>query len=119
VPLQNTVVVTLHTAAAGPTGKGRFYIPTPVVGTLGQDGRMSTGARDAITTAAVGFIQAVNTAANLMDANSKVVVASGGSITKGIPAALRTVTGVSVGRVVDTQRRRRADQLEERVRVAV
>lgn len=114
MPLQIALAVTLHSEAGGPTGRGRVYLPAPVTGALGADGRLSTTVRDGYNTSLKAFLDACNVSLNGTSAGARIVVASGGSVTKGIPPALRPVTRISVGRVLDTQRRRRGKLPEER-----
>lgn len=106
VPPQIALVHSLLTLADGAVGRGRFYLPSPAVGALEANGQITTTSRDAFVTRCKTFLDAVNTSSSNAGFG-RVVVASGGSVTKGIPAALRPVTTVAVGRVLDTQRRRR------------
>jgi hypothetical protein len=64
------------------------------------------------------LVNAVNTTAGTRTAGT-VVIASGGSALKGIAPGLRPVTGVSVGRVVDTMQSRRNALQESRVLVSL
>jgi hypothetical protein len=101
---QIALVVTLETGfARGPAHRGRFYLPLPMI-TPGSDGRIATGSRDPVVTAAAAFL----TALNAVSAGAKVGVYS----RKSGAAAHRIVTSMSVGRVLDTQRRRRNKLVE-------
>lgn len=99
LPLQAALVVSLVTNRPGPTGKGRFFIPMGRKD-LEADGRISTVEQNATAIRAALFVQRVG------DAVGDVVVAS----SKGY---LSPVTAVRVGRVVDTMRSRRRDQVED------
>lgn len=103
-PNQVALVVTLETGySRGPAHRGRFYLPLPMI-TPGSDGRIATGSRDPVVTAATTFL----TALNAVSATAKVGVYSRKD---GAPAH-RIVTAMSVGRVLDTQRRRRNKLVE-------
>ena len=50
------VAVTIRSSTAGPTGRGRFYLPSPTTGTCSATGRLTTAAFNTITGAiANGF----------------------------------------------------------------
>lgn len=117
-PPQIALVATLLTGAAGSTGRGRFFIPSPRMGNLGVDGRLAVADRDAHLANVVAFINACNT--SLTGAGfGRIVVASGGSVQRGVAPSLRPITHVAVGRVLDTQRRRREGLLEEKATTAL
>lgn len=99
MPLQAALVVSLTTGRAGPSGKGRFFLPWPGFNPNTQDKRLSTTDTVTLMNAARAFIVAVNAI------SLPVVVAS----SKGY---LTDVTGLRVGRVPDTLRSRRRDALE-------
>lgn len=105
LPFQVALCISLVTARSGPEGKGRFYLPGPNV-QLETDGRISAAAATSHATSAAAFLGAVDLAiAGSGGASGNPVVAS----SKGF---LSPVTGVRVGRVLDTQRRRRGDLAE-------
>ncbi len=101
---QVTLVVSLLTGfSRGAAHRGRFYMPLPST-VVQADGRIATGDRDVVKTSATTFIAALNA----IDAGFKVAVMS-----RKVGAAIgRNVTGVEVGRVLDTQRRRRNKLVE-------
>ena len=101
LPLQNALAVSLVTARAGATGKGRFFLPVNQQA-LGSDGRLLAAARDQYLTSCQSFLNAVNAASGW----GRVVVSS----SKGYESL---VTGVRIGRVVDTMRSRRRSLAEE------
>lgn len=121
VPLQIALAVSLHSNYDGPTGRGRFYVPTPGIAVQADGTYADTTAANAAS-AMKGFVDAINAAVaggggtwGAPDSPiGRVCVASGGSIVKGLAPALHPVTRVSVGEVPDTQRRRRSDLLELR-----
>ena len=121
LPPQLSVAVSLQSAASGPTGRGRFFVPSPQIGTLGADLRLATPVQQDFVTFCTAFVAAVNTAAAAVAGGSlgRVVVPSGGSVSQGIAPANRPVTQVRVGRVVDTMRSRRNALLEAYVVGAV
>lgn len=98
MPAQVATVISLRTARGrGYASNGRMYIPaSPTLGT--NTGMMSAGDAESIATAAATFLSTIGTALS-----TDVVV--GSAVGAGL---LETVTGVRVGRVPDTQRRRRA-----------
>lgn len=98
-PNQIAVVVSLTTGfSRGPAHRGRFYVPLPTM-VVGGDGRAAQGDVDFVKQSATTLL----TALNGIDAGFKVAVMS-----RKLGAAIgRNVTGIEVGRVLDTQRRRR------------
>jgi hypothetical protein len=105
-PPQVALAVTLQSAASGPTGRGRFYLPMPIIDvdrgalTMKEPRRVDVEGR-------MGQFLTAMTAAAAAQGIGEVVVASRGSVTKGIAPRLRTVTSHRVGRVYDTIRTRR------------
>lgn len=102
---QSALAVSLMTDRRGPSGKGRFYLPMPAFATAGANSFQITqanadGVRDSVQT----MLNEILNAPGLDNVNNEldpvVVVAS----TKGFNTP---VTGVRVGRVVDTIRTRR------------
>lgn len=96
---QAALAVSLVTARRGPSGKGRFYVPMPVAPVsfdLLADANLTQG----LATSTVGLLQALNNQPGWDLGTTGVCVAS----TKGFNTP---VTGVRVGRVVDTIRTRR------------
>jgi hypothetical protein len=100
-PLQTALCVTLTTARAGASGRGRFFLPHRQMA-LGVDGLLSVAAADLMADTCKTFVNSVNAIASL----GQVVVASGRGF-------LTPVTGLRVGRVADTMRSRRKDQIED------
>lgn len=98
-PNQIAVVVSLLTGfSRGPAHRGRFYVPLPAM-VVGTDGRADVNDVNFVKTSANTLIAALNASSP----NYKIAVMSR---KLGSPTA-RLVTGVEVGRVLDTQRRRR------------
>jgi len=87
----------------GPAHRGRFYLPLPAV-TVAADGLISAAVRDTVKGSATTFL----TALNAVNSNYDVAVFSRKA---GAPAH-RNVTGIEMGRVLDTQRRRRRSLVE-------
>lgn len=108
-PLQVALAVSTESQASGAVGRGRFYIPCPPLGTLDVDGRMTDAVRDAHAGRAATFLNNINTILAGRDITLRLVVASGGSPSQGIAPSLYPIVRVGVGRVLDTQRRRRND----------
>jgi hypothetical protein len=107
-PPQVSTVVTLHTdKGRGLASKGRMFLPGSQ-GTLGADGRLTAVFRDALQTSMATFIGNLNAAAGY--GVTKIYSQGGVANTP----AEEVVTGVSVGRVLDTMRSRRRSMQEER-----
>lgn len=107
---QGTQCITLHTELArGRASKGRFYPPTGTVNVSGlsyliADGRMDTAPTQQMADSAQELLSEINAAGS----SFKVVVWSQ------LAQIAEPVERVSVGRVVDTQRRRRNSLDEDR-----
>lgn len=105
-PNQICQVVTLTTGfSRGPAHKGRFYLPLPGNSLVPTDGRISASSTAQISTATDTFVAALNA----INAQWEVAVFS----RKAGAAGNRRVTGNLVGRVLDTQRRRRRSMAED------
>lgn len=99
-PNQIALAVSLTTGfTRGPAHRGRFYMPLPTI-LVQTDGLISAADRDTVVTPALTFLAALNTAAGSGQAVAVMSRKSGA-------AGHRAVTGIQVGRVLDTQRRRR------------
>jgi hypothetical protein len=107
VPLpQASFVVSLVTNRRGPTGKGRFYLPCPALSPSPTDGfRIPVAEANAVQAAAWTWLVAINNAFSTAVPNPKVSVCS----TKGYATA---VSGVRVGRIIDTMTSRRNNLVE-------
>lgn len=106
-PLQTALCVSLGSARAGASGKGRFYLPMPPW-ELGGDGRFSATAQASGVTQIGGFLNFLH--ADL--AQPLVIV----SPTYGTRSA---VTHFRLGRTPDTMRSRRNALLESYVQASV
>lgn len=103
-PNQIALAISLVTGfTRGPAHRGRFYMPLPMF-LPAADGLISASDRDYAKGAAQGLL----TQLNAITANLKVGVFS----RKLGAAGHRAVTGIEVGRVLDTQRRRRRSLAE-------
>lgn len=100
MPSQCALVVSLTTARSGPSGKGRFYLPVGRAN-IQPDGRLAAAHAAPYADAAAAFVTDVN--ALLL---GSVAVVS----TKGYASP---VTGIRLGRAIDTLRSRRRSLLEE------
>lgn len=104
LPLQTAICVSLGTDRAGPTGKGRIFLPSPS-GALTGDFNYSTSVQAAVLNAVGLLIEDLN------------AVALPGNIAPGVSVVsskgyLSRVTSVRVGAVPDTMRSRRSARLE-------
>lgn len=98
-PPQISLAVSLVTDQRGPRGKGRFYLPMPNI-PLGGDGRLSLAAVETVRGSAQTFLNDLNNSPGTDLQDRRVCVAS----TFG---SNYEVTGVRVGRALDTIRSRR------------
>lgn len=106
-PAQVCVVVSTTTdRTRGYASSGRFYMPSSSM-VVAEDGSIPAATQLAWATAAADLVQELNAA---MGAPATV-------FSKFAQGASRTITGVRVGRIPDTQRRRRASLAEEYVAV--
>lgn len=106
-PPQLAVCVTLTTARVGPTGKGRLFLPLMHPPTL-EDRRLDAASAGQIATAIRNMISDTN---GTVGFGSVSVVSSKGAVSP--------VTGVRVGRAVDTIRSRRSSLPEDYVNLAI
>lgn len=105
MPNQVALAISLVTGfSRGPAHRGRFYIPVPAVPVEATTGLIAAATATTIKGAAQTFVDALNAIPN-----SYVAVMS----RKFGSPAVRPVTGVEVGRVLDTQRRRRRSLAEQ------
>jgi len=104
-PNQVAMAVSLTTGfSRGPAHRGRFYLPLPSI-PVDANGSISAGAASGVAAQIDELIATLNG----LQAGQKVSVMSR---KLGSPAH-RAVTGVEVGRVLDTQRRRRRSLIED------
>lgn len=104
-PNQVALAITLTTAVnRGPAHAGRIYSPMPCMA-VGADGLITIAAADYVRTGFRTLLEAISDAPGLdtVEGAPDVVVMSR---KQGAPIT-RRVTGIRVGRVLDTQRRRR------------
>lgn len=104
-PWQVSVGVGLRTRQRGPSKRGRFYLPAPTVPISDTDGTISVGNVGTITGAVGDALYDINQIAKQQAGVVGIVVAS----SRGYNTVVKDV---SVGQVLDTQRRRRGE-LEE------
>jgi len=102
---QVSLVATLETGQSrGLAHRGRIFLPAPRA-SVGADGRISAGDANSYATSIAGLISALNA----IETYGLTVVMS--NVREG---STRPVTGVSVGRTLDTMRSRRTSLIEER-----
>ena len=116
-PNQVTLCVSLSTDfSRGYAHRGRFYLPMPSIPVDGTTGLISAATAGQVAAATKTFIEALadEPGLDIGPLNMKVLVMSqrGSGVTN-------VVTGVDVGRVLDTQRRRRTDLPEDYQHVVV
>lgn len=118
-PFHNALAITMQSLASGASGRGRFYLPCPNVAVAMNDGLINTAAQTTVVTAARDFLVGVQSECRERSVGADLVVASGGSVAKGLPGALHRINQVKVGRVIDVQTRRTNDQTEAYVTLPV
>lgn len=106
LPPQCAVVISLRTAIANRTGRGRFYLPATSVDAL-DAGRISAAAQTTIANAMTRLFAELDAAAI-----TPVIYSRTRHVTT-------TITDANVGDVYDTQRRRRNQLNEQRVTIPV
>lgn len=105
-PWQVAQVLTLVTTRHGARGKGRMYLPQPAAA-VGTDGRIDSSVRGNMLAAAATAIGSINSALAVSGGVGPFHVAVASSM-----GEVHPVTQLRMGRVLDTQRRRR-DGLSE------
>jgi hypothetical protein len=102
-PYEVATAVSLQTDYRGPSGRGRLYLPPPSVGAFAAGGVLSPTHVAAALTGVQQFVSSI------MDAtNYDALVVSPRRL------VLHTITSINVGKVPDSQRRRRRSQDEAR-----
>lgn len=118
LPNQAAVVVTLITTKPGRTGKGRIYLPLLGL-SLGTTGRISSTTVTNVANAARTLVQGINTGvATALTGGAPIPKVAVQSQVAG-SGATAMVTGLRVGDIVDTQRRRRDSVAETYTSVTV
>lgn len=107
MPLQTALCVSLGTARAGATGKGRFFLPWMAMSLDPDDKRINEATAIATLNGIQDFLQDCATGMGM----DPVVVSSKGYMSE--------VTTIRLGRVPDTMRSRRGDVPEGYVSVAL
>lgn len=110
---QASLCISLMTDVVGPRTRGRFYLPIPSVDNVGSDGfRISIANAQVVRGSIQTMLNDINNAPGFDGAAMEVCVASSTGINT-------KVTGVRVGRVIDTVRTRRNSITEDYTGVAV
>lgn len=102
-PAEVALVVSLRTALANRTGRGRFYLPQPAANTLDTDGNLIAAAQSGI----VGALESAWATSNA--AGESPVVYSRTA------RATRAITSFDVGDLFDVQTRRQNSLTQQRV----
>lgn len=113
LPSQVSLCVTTEAAARGPARFGRFYLPGPAAA-VQADWRMSEADCESYLASIVQFLKDVSDSIDVPGSTRSVDMVNISGIGTG---TMQTVKTVRVGRVYDTQRRRRS-QLEEAYEVS-
>ncbi len=105
LPNQATIAVSLTTGfSRGPAHRGRFYLPMPSINIDANTGLIGSGNAQSIRQSTKTFLEAIADVPGIDAPNSLTPVVMS---RKAGAATYRVVTGVEVGQVIDTQRRRR------------
>ena len=118
---QTAVAITLDTKARGKGATGRFYLGGVSSAAAGGGGEVNSSAVTQISTAVRAFLQNLNNASGIDPLYGPcVVVWHRPSTTNQVPGGtFSTVSGIRVGNMFDTQRRRRAQKPETYVDTAI
>lgn len=115
-PLESSIAVSLYTEGRTKPRYGRFYLPPQNIPSL-TDGLISEALAEALLARTITFLTSIDTAVGALGiGDAELVVQSRKFVAGDYPR--KPVRLVRVGRVVDTQRRRRR-QLEEAYEDAV
>jgi len=107
LPVENTPVVSLQTPRIGRHGRGRMYWPVQQSSTIDATGLYDHTTRDTLATDFKAFLEGIAVTGGIGHAEWALPIVSGKPYTK-----YAVVTGVRVGDVMDTQRRRRRQLVE-------
>lgn len=105
-PYQTSIVASLRTATPGASGRGRLYFPATGVTVQSANLRVGTGFPNSFGLGVKTYLSAINGAIAATLTGVSLVVWSRAT------NQLHTVTGINVGDVLDTQRRRRDTLIE-------
>lgn len=109
-PNQVAMVATLETGQSrGLAHRGRVYLPLPPM-PVGSDGRISEANASGAAASVKGLLDTINAAPG----SGRILIGS-----KVGAGAFRNVTGVAIGRVLDTMRSRRTSLVEGRMTAAL
>lgn len=109
MPTQLSLTVSTVSANRGPARYGRFYLPGPSVA-IGSDWRLSASDATAYNAAAVTFVKAISDACDIPNDQRSVPMINVSGISGG---SFQEVDHLRVGRVYDTQRKRRNALVED------
>lgn len=106
LPPQCSIVISLLTAQPGARGRGRSYFPGMSTYVLTDSGRLTTVVRDALAAAWKDYFDSLNAALSPLIAG----------VASDVGGYVNAISGIRVGDVIDTQRRRR-DELPEAYKI--
>lgn len=107
LPVENTPVVSLETGRIGRHGRGRMYWPVQPSSTIDANGLYDHTTRDSLATDFSAFLASIAVTGGLGHSEWCLPIVTGKPYTH-----YGVVTGVKVGDVMDTQRRRRRQLVE-------
>ena len=109
VPPQDSVVVSTNTPRLGNRGRGRFYLPPCGKAALADTGRLDTTPLGALLSSMVAFLEGLAITDSITPSLWVLPAVIGAPWTE-----YGQITGIDIGNVVDTQRRRRRSLIEAR-----
>jgi hypothetical protein len=107
LPFENSVVASWNTPVIGPKGRGRIYWPVMSASQLNSDGRLDSTTQAGFLADVVSMLEGFVITGGVGHSEWALPIVTGGDYTK-----YGVITGVRVGDVIDTQRRRRRQLVE-------
>jgi hypothetical protein len=107
LPFENSIVASWQTPVLGPKGRGRVYWPVSATSVLNSDGRLGTTPRADFLADVVSMLEGFAITGGIGHSEWALPIVTGKPYTE-----YGQITGVRVGDVIDTQRRRRRQLAE-------
>jgi hypothetical protein len=108
---QTALVVGLYTPLNDLCGRGRMFLPMPGLPLIKESCQISDANAQMVADALAAFFDGVSDA-SASTGNGRLILASQGSVARGIPPENRPITEIRVGKTYDTMRSRRAQIAE-------
>lgn len=107
LPAQNSVVTSWVTERIGRKGRGRVYLPPTGSAVLHDQGQLDSSIQASLLTAMVAFVEALAITPTGLGNHWALPIVTGSPWTD-----YAVIQGVRVGNIIDTQRRRRRQEVE-------